>query len=139
MTPRLPSRLRGSDGTALVEFTLILPLFLMLLFGIIDFGRAYSASVTLTNAVREGARYGITGQTAANIQSRTKTAAGPYNDGNLTVTVTNAQGTAGTSLVVQGSYQFSFLTPLVGIAKLVSGGTLPSTLTLTSSADMRIE
>lgn len=44
-------------GAAAVEFALVVPLLLLLVFGIVEFGRAYNAQVTLQHAVREGARY----------------------------------------------------------------------------------
>jgi Flp pilus assembly protein TadG len=40
-----------------MEFALIAPILFALVFGIFDFGRAMSASVTVTNSAREGARY----------------------------------------------------------------------------------
>ena len=43
-------------GQSLVEFTMILPLFLVLLFGMVDFGRAFYTWLLVTNAAREGAR-----------------------------------------------------------------------------------
>jgi len=108
----------------------------------IDFGRAYSTSVTLTNAVREGARYGITNPTDnAGIVAKVQNAAGPYNDKNLSVPnpTCNSSCTSSQSVVVTSSYSFSFITPLAAIANFVSGGTIPSTFTITSSATMRIE
>ena len=49
------------SGAALVEFAIIAPLLLLLVFGIIEFGRAYNAQNSLTHAAREGAReYAIT-------------------------------------------------------------------------------
>ena len=54
---RRPARGGALDrGAAAVEFALLLPLLLLLVFGIIDFGRALNAQVTLTQAAREGAR-----------------------------------------------------------------------------------
>jgi Flp pilus assembly protein TadG len=54
----LSGRRRTSDGQSLVEFSLVLmPLFFILL-GIIQFGFIFNTYVTLTNAVREGARTG---------------------------------------------------------------------------------
>ena len=44
-------------GQALVEFALVLPVLLVLLCGIIDFGWLYYNQITLNNAAREGARY----------------------------------------------------------------------------------
>ncbi len=46
-------------GQALVEFALVVPLFLLLVAGMIDFGMGLSSSITVTNAAREGARLGI--------------------------------------------------------------------------------
>jgi Flp pilus assembly protein TadG len=141
MKRRQCQRLNGSEGQALIEFALILPLFLLLLFGMIDFGRAYSASVTLTNAAREGARYGvIQPANTSGIVSRVQNTAGPYNDSNLTVAPSCSPScSSGNDVIVQTTYQFSFITPLAAIANFVSGGALPSTLSLKSSANMRIE
>ena len=44
-------------GAAAIELALILPLLLLVLFGIMEFGRAYNVQVSLTQAAREGARY----------------------------------------------------------------------------------
>jgi len=49
-------RRRDERGAAVVEFALILPILVMFVFGIVEFGRAYSARIELTAAVREGAR-----------------------------------------------------------------------------------
>ena len=56
-------------GQTLVEFALILPIFLLLLVGIFDFGRAIYAYNTVSNAAREGGRLAITDQTLADIQA----------------------------------------------------------------------
>lgn len=61
----LHDRLRSERGAAAVEFGLVLPILLVLLLGIIDFGRAYHAQITLTHAAREGARaFAVNGDTA---------------------------------------------------------------------------
>ena len=49
---------RKEKGQGLVELAIILPLLLIILLGTIDFGRVFYAYVTITNASREGARYG---------------------------------------------------------------------------------
>lgn len=50
-------RIRNERGSVAVEFGLIAPIFFLLLFGIIDFGRAFYTVHDLAAAVREGARY----------------------------------------------------------------------------------
>src|SRR3954454_3432214 len=44
---------RAEAGAAVIEFALVLPLLIMLVFGIIEFGRGYNAKIELTGAVRE--------------------------------------------------------------------------------------
>ena len=56
---RRTNQLRRRSGQALVEFALVLPIFLLLLFGTIDFGRYVYYVQILNNAAREGARYAI--------------------------------------------------------------------------------
>jgi len=60
MTNRVPRR-QGRRGQALVEFALILPLLMLVLFGIVEFGRAWNAKQVLTDAAREGARLAVVG------------------------------------------------------------------------------
>ena len=52
-------RLKLQAGSNLVEFALVLPLLLVLMFGIVDFGLALFDKAVITNAAREGARTGV--------------------------------------------------------------------------------
>ncbi|CAH0163873.1 hypothetical protein SRABI26_01020 [Arthrobacter sp. Bi26] len=52
-------------GAVAVEFALIAPVLIMLLLGIMEFGRAYNAQISLTNAAREGVRVMAITNTAA--------------------------------------------------------------------------
>lgn len=54
---------RKSRGTTTVEFAIAGSLFLLLMFSVMDFALLGFANLTMQNAVREGARYAITGQT----------------------------------------------------------------------------
>ena len=59
-------RRRDERGAAAVEFALVVPLLLMLLFGLITTGMTFSDHLAATNATREGSRYGAaTNYTAA--------------------------------------------------------------------------
>ena len=55
---RAPVR-RDDSGQALVEFALVLPIFLLILFGIVEFARAWNIYEVLTDAAREGARNAV--------------------------------------------------------------------------------
>lgn len=56
---------RQTKGAVAVEFAVVLTLFLLLIGGVIDFGHAWFMKQVVTNASREGARYGITYRTDA--------------------------------------------------------------------------
>jgi hypothetical protein len=55
----LGTRVAGERGAELMEFAILAPLLVMLLMGMIWFGRAYNTTQTLTRAAREGARFAI--------------------------------------------------------------------------------
>ena len=76
-----------SRGQALVEFSLIIPIFLLLLISLFDLGRAVFTFNTLTNAAREGARIAIVNQDKPSIILRAKQASAliELNDPSVTV------------------------------------------------------
>lgn len=58
-SPRNRGRSRqGEDGSAILEFAVVLPLLVALLLGILTGGVAYTRKITIVDAVREGGRYG---------------------------------------------------------------------------------
>lgn len=62
-------------GAAAVEFALILPILVLFVFGIVEFGRAFNAQVTITHAAREGARVWALGGTEAEARDAAQSAA----------------------------------------------------------------
>jgi hypothetical protein len=54
-----PPPQRGERGATTMEFALILPIFIALVFGIIEFGHTWYIYHAITNASREGARLGV--------------------------------------------------------------------------------
>jgi Flp pilus assembly protein TadG len=54
-----PSSLRDESGVALVEFALVLPLLLLLLFGMLDFGKAFNYWIDETHLANEAARWAV--------------------------------------------------------------------------------
>lgn len=58
--PVPPGRRRhGQRGGALLEFVIVLPVLVMVVFGVWEFGRIFDAWLVATNAAREGARYAV--------------------------------------------------------------------------------
>jgi len=118
---------------------MVLPIFLVLVFAIVDFGMGLNAWITVTNSAREGARLGAVGGTTAAVQSKVLSTADTLDTSKMTLTVTNAQGTPGTSVTVKVDYQYSFISPLSGLVSFVSGDTVGPTLNISSTAEMRLE
>jgi Flp pilus assembly protein TadG len=53
---------RGEYGQTLAEFSLILPVIAIIIFGLVDMARAMQSYVTIQEAARDGARYAVTGR-----------------------------------------------------------------------------
>ena len=109
------SALRRSDGergAALIEAAIIMPLVIMLIFGLVAFGRAYNAKVTATHAAREGVRVlAVTGDNTAGETAAENAAAG-LDAANLTVTSTVCDPGDPTTLTV--NYVFTYQIPVFG-------------------------
>jgi Flp pilus assembly protein TadG len=124
-------RANSDRGAAAVEFALLLPLLLLIVFGVIDFGRAINAQITLTQAAREGARALALG--SSTYQSRAQAAAIGLSPVTVTGVTSCPAGSAqaGDDAVVNVSYTFSFVTPI--------GSLFGPTKTLTAEGVMPCE
>ncbi len=69
-------RERRDRGAAAVEFGLILPIMMLIVFATIDFGRLLNARIELTQAAREGARMAAVGEPKNLVDDRVRLAAG---------------------------------------------------------------
>ena len=132
------NRRDGEKGQNLVEFAMVVPIFLILVFSIVDFGMGFHAWITVTNAAREGARIGAVGADSATIEARVVDTAGDLVGDDLAVTVVNAQGAPGDSVSVDVQYDYELITPLSNLLGIFGGG-LGSPITFHSEAEMRIE
>lgn len=131
------------QGAAIVEFAIVVPILLVLVMGIIDFGRMLAVAASLSAAVRDGARQAaassdLTDQAQVTaIKTRVTTSFDPFGGaaigtsggGTLFVTAPDASGTV--SVTVRG-YEYAPITP---IAALIGMGTV----TLNRTATFRWE
>ena len=126
-------------GQAVAEFALIIPIFLLLVFAIVDFGMGFHAWITVTNSAREGARLGAVGGSQTEIENEVYDTSSSLDPDQMSVLVTNAEGNPGESVVVDVEYDYQLITPLSSILGLVSGDAIGETLGLSSRAEMRLE
>ena len=138
--PPSSSRKASDRGSVAVEFALVLPALLLILFGIIDFGRALNAQIVLTGAAREGVRLAALGYTDAAIQARVAAAAPDLSGVTVTVAASCAPGAGPTAdAEVNVSYSFSFITPIGAVAGLLGGSGIGAPLALTAQGVMPCE
>ena len=120
-TVRAPAG-REERGAVVVEFAVVLPILVLFIFGIIEFGRAYSAKIELTAAVREGARTAALAEGACGttpvldcVVESTRTAASGLTADSITVTPDLCSGTpTPTNASVRATYPFTYDIPLFG-------------------------
>lgn len=66
---------RSERGASAVEFALVVPIFIMLVFGIISFGMVFAQELALSNGARQAARFGVVdGRTCAQVATEAKNA-----------------------------------------------------------------
>jgi Flp pilus assembly protein TadG len=126
----------ADSGAVAVEFALVLPILLLVVFGIIDFGRMLNAQISLTQAAREGARWAALGQSG--VPARVTAAAPGLTPGPTTTVLSSCPANAaiGAYAEVRASYTFSFVTPFGAISTLL-GGSSTGTIALQSTARFR--
>lgn len=78
---------RKEEGQGLVEFALVLPILLLFLLGIVEFGWLFNARISLTSAAREGAR--VAAVSNINHQAKAEAAVISALSGSSGVVVTN--------------------------------------------------
>lgn len=113
---RRPGR---DDGAAAVEFALVLPILLLVVFGIIDFGRAWNMQLALTQGAREGVRVSALGGTSAEATTRTQEAAFPVTGTTVAVIGCPAVVLPTSDAQVTVTRTYDYITPISGILNLI--------------------
>jgi Flp pilus assembly protein TadG len=126
--------LKNQKGQALVEFAVILPLLLLLIMGIIEFGMMLNSYLTVRNVSREGARAGIVGSTNAEIENTIISTSPNLEESKLTINITPAEGSrkSGDTLTVQLNYKYELIVPIIS-------SLLGNEIDLKAQTSMRIE
>ena len=150
--PRRSDR-RRSHGQALVEFALVIPIFLILLMAVFDLGRAVFAYNSVTNAAREGARLAIVNQRISLIQQRAIAQSAMTTTPNVTVefrkttpnadytsnSVCNAYNAASNPMALDCVAIVTFVTTFQPITPIVSNIVFGSGVTLSAKSILAVE
>jgi Flp pilus assembly protein TadG len=142
--------IRSERGTTIVEFAMVIPLLLLLMFMVIDMGYFFFVQHTVQYATREGVRLALVGRTisdthgnemtreASIVQTIRDKAAVAVHPADLTVSIfpvdnqygdptgwqtTQNAGDPGIYMRVRTRYTYHCITPLIG--SLISGGAIP--------------
>lgn len=131
---------RGEQGQAAVEFAIVLPLLLILMIAIFEFGRAYEVYHAVTDAARLGARSAVVADPVTTQDSvyaiiRRALSRAAVDTNSASITLTGWRTGAGTpaTVTIQVPYRFVFLRPFLGWS------TSRAAITLTSTFVMRNE
>lgn len=145
-------RVHSDRGQSIVEFTLLLPFILLMIFAIAEFGFALYTQVIVRNAASEAARYAAVGSLPSqvpqtcevgSIEERARsTSTALIACDEITITYhqpVSGQYARGSGVAVRLQHQYQTITPLPAIVSLISGGAFPTTWTLGACSDARLE
>lgn len=111
---------RREDGQAMLEFALVLPIFLLILCGIIDFGWLFYNQLALNNICREGARYAVVNTASDHSTDEIHRHIDDYiettyvlGDVDVTVTYTKPLDPVDGDVVITAQKEFKYLTPII--------------------------
>jgi Flp pilus assembly protein TadG len=120
--------MKSDRGQTMTEFALVLPLLVLLLFGVIQLGIAFNNYITLTDAVRAGARKGTVARHLSNpeaaVEAQVRAAGTELDPDDLDINVTSSWQ-QGADITVSATYPYSI--SLLGL--VVKTGELTSSTT----------
>jgi Flp pilus assembly protein TadG len=126
--------LKNEKGQSLVEFAILLPILLLLLMGIFEFGLMLNSYLTINNSAREGARLGIVAGSNTEIEELITNISPTLDIENLIVNITPSDGSrkSGGTLTVEVKYNYQVTIPI--ISNILTG-----VVVLKAQTSMRIE
>ncbi|MBZ4664201.1 MAG: TadE-like protein [Caloramator sp.] len=121
-------------GQALLEFAILLPILLLIVMGISEFGIMLNSYLTIQNASREGARLGILGADDNEIVQAVYSSASHIDTNKLNVIITpnDSNRRPGETLRVRVEYEYDLIIPII---KNILGNQVE----LTAETAMRVE
>ncbi|KDR93774.1 TadE-like protein [Peptoclostridium litorale DSM 5388] len=108
---------KNRKGQTLIELALVLPILLMLVFGIIEFGRVFNAYVLVSNASREGARQASVGKADSDVRTKVKDVASSLGleEGDININPGKGSRDYGDQVTVTVNYELPIIAPLIDV------------------------
>lgn len=132
--------LRGKRGQSIVEFALVVPVLLLLVFGIMEGGRLLHQTIIVTEAAREGARVAVVNVNNTNINNTVKTAVNRFGGGLATTITYRNQANASVQNPVSGGTATVAVTANVQlVSPLISSLVKANPFPVSGTATMRME
>lgn len=105
--------IKNIRGQGMVELALTLPILILLVAGMMEFGQVIHQQLVVTEAAREGARSAAVGDSDAVIANVVRSAASTIDQGNLQVTISPGVRVRGNAVTVMVSNPVQIITPLI--------------------------
>jgi Flp pilus assembly protein TadG len=126
------NKLISKKGQSLVEFALVLPLLILLLVSIIEFGFIFNSYLTINNAAREGGRVASLGGSYESVRLKAEEACPILNEIGVLVAYETGSLVHGKSVKVTVTYNHHVFTPIIG-------GIIGNEVLLTTDMTVRVE
>lgn len=106
---------QDEKAQALVEMALVLPILIMLVFGIVEFGRIYSTQIIVANSAREGARHAALGSDDNTVVTVIKNYASILEAENMLITISPNESfrQSGNSVTIHVEYPIQIYAPVI--------------------------
>ncbi|MDD3927526.1 MAG: TadE/TadG family type IV pilus assembly protein [bacterium] len=125
----------GRKGQAMTELAFVIPILLLLIMGIIQFGLVLKSYIAVANGTRLGARTAAVGKTNAQITSKVLSALPTLDADRITVNITpsnEASRTVGTDVTVSVAYSENIIVPMMNLL-------VPDPMPMQAQSIMRME
>ena len=104
---------KNEKGQSLVEFALLVPILILILMAVIEFGFMFNTYITINNASREGARLGSLGASDGEVALRVLEASPNLPAENFTISITPGNRNRGDMIRVSIQYDYQIITPIM--------------------------
>jgi hypothetical protein len=123
---------RNGKGQSMVEMAIILPVLLLILFSIFEFGRILGAYMLVHDLARDGVRYGVVGMSDQSIKDHIMEHDSFLSISSDDINITPSIRSLGSALTVGIDYEIEIITPIIS-------SIVPNPINLRAEYVMRVE